>query len=191
MNLNSQFKTEKFETVKNETAIQKCLQYSDEPENLKKLLNELEVNIKFTGIKKHFIEDKEERLTGTFQLIRNNKIIEFDFGFSINDTEMFSTDISRFNVDSKKYKNKFYDNSTALNMAIRKDKIEFFNGLLYDCLSTCRMESVCPIDFDDFCNEFGYSNDSIQATKIFKACLKQSAKLQKIFSETEINFLPS
>lgn len=159
--------TEYFESVKNQAAIKKCLGYSDHPEELKKLLNEIDVKIKFTGIHKHFLTDERPRLCGIFEISRNGRKSEFDFGFSIKDTEIF------------KFQN-----------AGKNAKAEFMEGLLYDCLACCSLDYYTPIDFDDFCSEFGYDNDSQTAEITWKACLKQSSKLQKIFTEKEIEYLP-
>ena len=35
--------------------------------------------------------------------------------------------------------------------------------------------------FQDFCDEFGYDNDSIKSLNIFKACQKNSEKMKRIF----------
>ena len=36
-------------------------------------------------------------------------------------------------------------------------------------------------NFKEFCNEFGYNNDSRQAEKIYRKCKKQLEKLKKIY----------
>jgi len=41
-------------------------------------------------------------------------------------------------------------------------------------------------NFEDFCSNFGYDNDSIKALKLFKACQRQSAKAFKILTYNEI-----
>ena len=182
-------KTDTFTSVINENSINKCLEYSEEPEELKKLLSSLDVSIKFDGIKKHFPDDKEERLTGIFKLKRGGNDIEFNFGFSITDTETFGTP-----KNGEWYRGKFYDRfwqKKSLRSEIDKDKKKFMNDLLYSCLACCSMDYYVPIDFDEFCGEFGHDTDSIKAEDTWKRCLKQSSKLHRIFKEDEINFLPS
>jgi hypothetical protein len=56
----------------------------------------------------------------------------------------------------------------------------------YSVLSCCSSELYCPETFEEFCNEFGYDNDSRQAEKTFKALSKFSAKLQKFFDTEEM-----
>lgn len=188
-------KTEKFESVVNELSIQKCLEYSDKPDELKTLIDSLLIEVKFTGIKKHFADDKEERLTGIFKISKGNLSIEFDFGFSGYDTAYHLIN-SQFDLNSYDSRKKIYQMSgvdvTKFNMGeISRKKKEFKTGLLYNCLTCCKSEYYTPIDFDDFCSEFGYDNDSIKAKNTWENCLKQSSKLQRIFTESEIEILPS
>jgi len=35
--------------------------------------------------------------------------------------------------------------------------------------------------FEEFCSEFGYDQDSRKAHKIYKACVKSCAKLERIY----------
>lgn len=35
--------------------------------------------------------------------------------------------------------------------------------------------------FEDFCHEFGYDSDSITARRIYKACCRANAKLQRVY----------
>ena len=37
-------------------------------------------------------------------------------------------------------------------------------------------------DFNEFCSEFGYDNDSRTAERIYKACEKTNAKINRVFS---------
>jgi len=52
---------------------------------------------------------------------------------------------------------------------------------VYSILTCCSSGFHCSGDFEDFCAEFGYDNDSRKAEKLHKACLKQSSKLKKLF----------
>lgn len=46
-----------------------------------------------------------------------------------------------------------------------------------------------PNNFENFCDEFGYDQDSRKAEKIFKAIQKEATKLDKIFPNREIEDL--
>lgn len=60
--------------------------------------------------------------------------------------------------------------------------VNFNNGenpTVYDVLSC--LDFYIPEKFEDFCDDFGYDSDSIKVIKTWKACLKQSQKLHKLF----------
>ena len=54
-----------------------------------------------------------------------------------------------------------------------------------DILYSMVMEDVSDLSFDDFCNEFGYDNDSIKALKIYKNCKKQTEIYYEMFDMEE------
>jgi len=41
--------------------------------------------------------------------------------------------------------------------------------------------------FEDFCDNFGYDQDSIKALEIYKACQKNAKQLNKVFSNEKLN----
>lgn len=73
---------------------------------------------------------------------------------------------------------------------IKKNKIEMPETYKVEgCLisdATCYIESI---DFDDFCSNFGYSNDSIKAQKIYKDCEQIYLKLIKRIGSEEFKKL--
>lgn len=44
-------------------------------------------------------------------------------------------------------------------------------------------------NFNDFCDNYGYDNDSIKALKIYNECINTSKKLHNMFSENELKEL--
>jgi len=46
-----------------------------------------------------------------------------------------------------------------------------------------------PVDFNNFCENYGYNIDSRNAEKAYKAVLKEWQNIKRIFSEEEINKL--
>jgi len=63
--------------------------------------------------------------------------------------------------------------------------------VLYDILSSVGLDySMGKYDFNEFCDELGYDNDSIKAHKTYKQCVKHSEKLEKIFDEYETYSMP-
>lgn len=57
----------------------------------------------------------------------------------------------------------------------------------YDVLA-CLTKHNCGT-FDEFCDEYGYDNDSIRALNIYKACSKEYNDLQRIFTEKQMQAL--
>lgn len=141
-----------------------CLKYSEEPEKLKALLSKIKVEVQYKDYNFYFDEDKDKRVILNIYISRGKKEIDFTFGMSINDSDIL------------------LDNSSN-NEKTKKE-------MLYTVLSCCSSDFYCPIDFEEFCSEFGYDTDSKKAENIWKLCLKQSSKLHKIFSEEEIDYLP-
>ena len=64
------------------------------------------------------------------------------------------------------------------------------SGLLYDVLACCGADYYIPTSFNDFCDEFGYNQDSIRDRETFINCKEQQSKLEQIFSDDEIDCLP-
>lgn len=58
-----------------------------------------------------------------------------------------------------------------------------------DVLYSMIMDDVNNMNFNDFCNEFGYDNDSIKALKIYKACLKETEAYYNMFNNKEREIL--
>lgn len=54
-----------------------------------------------------------------------------------------------------------------------------------DILYSMIMDDVSDMNFNDFCDEFGYNNDSIKALKIYKACLKETKAYYNMFDSEE------
>lgn len=147
----------------NETA----LEYSDETEMLKELLQEIEVSIKFKKTDKYFIDDTDYRDILSIKIERDDTQIVFDFGCSINDTRM-----------NKNHNIYYYISS----------------NMLYKILSSCLFDYYIPEDFSDFVDEYEFDLELEGTTKIrnlHKICLKQSEKIKSIFSEDEIVCLPN
>jgi len=144
-----------------------ALEYSEKPEVLNELLNDLKIEVEFLGRQKHFESDTEEREVIKVNIERNGRKIDFNFGLSLKDS---------FNG--------------AFTIGSQKELFSPLNDLLYSILCSCRAEFYCSKDFEDWAWEFGYDIDSRQAYKTWKSCLKQSAKLEKIFNESEMECLP-
>ena len=58
-----------------------------------------------------------------------------------------------------------------------------------DVLYSMIMDDVSYMDFEEFCSNFGYDNDSIRALNTFKACQTQTDNFYRLFYEEEREIL--
>lgn len=58
-----------------------------------------------------------------------------------------------------------------------------------DVLYSFIMDDVTGMDFEEFCFEFGYDNDSIKALRTFEACKEQTENFYRLFNEEEREIL--
>jgi hypothetical protein len=56
-------------------------------------------------------------------------------------------------------------------------------------LNSLKIDFIDDLSFQDFCLDFGYPTDSISALKTYKACLKNTDKVKKLFNGSLNNFL--
>ena len=148
-----------------------CLEYSENPEYLRKLMQEITVKVKVDGFGKHFIDDEQNRLILRVFIRRNNTTISFKFGMSLNDTQVFV-------------------NGFETGVMNEDEESRIFNDLLYSILASVASDYYIPNDYIDFISEFGYEDNS-DTKKRYRKCAEHSAKLHKIFTEEDIESLPT
>jgi len=59
----------------------------------------------------------------------------------------------------------------------------------YDVLACISSDAYCPDTFQDFCEEYGYEEDSIKALQTFQRCERFSKRLNEFFTREEIEDL--
>lgn len=101
--------------------------------------------------------------------------------FFDNDTESRNIYLVQVEHDGKKISFEFGDSVYDTNMGNEPTK--------HDILTCITADSYCPANFEEFCVEFEYDQDSISALKTFKKCKNQSKKIASLFSESEIEAL--
>ena len=152
------------------------LEYSEEPEKMGKLLDQVSVWAEYVGLKKPswFDDEPKSKPVHTFKITlkRDERSINFDFYCSVANT---------YELDKR-------GNPKRLKPGFRQRCLK---DLLYSALACVRCEYHCPLTFKEFAEEFGHDSDSIKAKALWERCLEQSDKLQRIFTETEINYLPA
>lgn len=58
-----------------------------------------------------------------------------------------------------------------------------------DVLYSMVMDDTSEMDFQEFCNCFGYDGDSITALRTFEACQEQTRNFKRLFNEEEQEIL--
>lgn len=140
----------------------------------------------------HFDSDKETRDIYEVRITRGSRSYTFNFGQSINDSGFYYTvgrnkkwiDRKHLNRKDLKFFIKMQDSSFLSNV----DKIHYPSAPTnYDILEC--IEKYETGTFEDFCDNYGYSNDSISALKTYEACREQFKSLCALFTDEEIEFL--
>ena len=124
-----------------------------------KLSSKIKVRFVDDGFRPYFNESEEPRQVYRVFIRYNEKNTSFLFGDSLQNG---------------------YDGIMA------KDKPEEYKNTILDIIVS---ESNIAENFNDFCADFGYDEDSRKAYKVFKKCIKQSQKIHKLFTNTELETL--
>ena len=160
----------------NRNSIKNCLEYSEEPTQLKDWL-ESESTVIQAEI--HGVEHVKKDWTGMLKAVVNINGYFFDFWLSQNDaadSEGKPRYGERIELD-------------AVTKIQRRQKV--LDGFLYSVLSCVAMDYHCPDTFREFCSEYGYDEDSRKAFKLFNKCLEHSERLKEVIPEEVLECLPS
>ena len=84
----------------------------------------------------------------------------------------------------KEYVTNFYMGSGLVD-EMNKPKKPTKEDILYSLI----MDDVSNMNFNDFCDEFGYNKDPIKALEIYKACLKETEAYYDMFDSEEREIL--
>ena len=139
-------------------------EYSEEPDKLIELLSQMEISIADKGVRTGYFDEKDaSRRVVEVSIKRGSVEAVFDFGLSIKDTDDWSK---------------------------TKEKKKIWSGMLYSILACCSCDYYIPTSLTEFCEELGYDINDKRTQETFIRCKEQQAKLEKIFSEDEIQCLP-
>ena len=159
--------------------------YSENPKELKNLLNKIEFKAEEIGLGSldNPKPTNKYKLGMQYKIIinRNGKEIDFDFTESINSTWGGS--------------NKIFDMDRYFMI---QRPVYQVRDLLYSVLACCKMDYYLEMSFPEFCDEFGYEEFTSNGMKwnqktmaLYNKCVNQSLLLKEIFSEDEIKYLPN
>lgn len=152
------------------------------------------IDIQFLKHAKHFDSDTEPRDIYTVTIKRGNRSYTFNFGSSLNDSGFYYTKgKQKVTIDRK------HLNAPNLVSIIKKSDWDFMNNgksdmihkpvapTAYGVLACLQKYDVG--EFEDFCSEFGYSADSRQAEKTYKAVKNEYTQLCTLFTDSELEEL--
>lgn len=175
---------------------------------------ESEIFMEYMGYDYYFYEDKNKRDIYEIELKRGNRGYKFTFGRSLANSGFFMTTKtpSVFNkqllIDDNypyaivlKHKEPNSINVKGTNLYIKPTVSGaglFYGGSKkwsitqkkpteYDIL-TC-LQGYEVGSFEDFCDDFGYDNDSINALKIYEKVADEFKNLCLLYSDSELEIL--
>ena len=168
--------------LKSEISIKKCLEYSENEKELMKIIDGISVFATFKGLES-IDENSKETMKYKIEIKRNKKSIKFDFYQSINFTEIITTDL--YFRDKKKIGYEIYN-----PLKLRRKQKELKEDFLYSVLCCVKSDSYVDDNFQDFCDNFGYIEDSRKHYILWERCLKQKKKILSIFNMGELENFP-
>lgn len=174
--------------LKNKDSIDLCLNYSDDVVALQNLIKQLEISVTYKGKHKAF-ERKEDNMYFDVEIKRGEKIINFEYNQSINFTEYFDVNENDIPFSGQWFKRKYYNRNELIKELTNK-KLKMYNDFLYSILCCIKTDGQVNDIFEDFCNEFGYNEDSRKDYELFLECSKQARLIRKIFNTSELECLP-
>ncbi len=170
-------------------------------EQAEKFLKDTQTVLKVEFLKHdfHFKDDEDKRDIYEVSLNRNGREFKFNFGQSIAESS-FKLINENTNKEVKYYWfDKLTYNKDRDKKKLEKDIVSKIGSLgclklvfgeeptSYDILACLTTSEVGT--FKDFCDDFGYDDDSIKAEGIYKAVLNEYNNLKILYSEEELNKL--
>ena len=151
------------------------------------------VSIQYTGFRKYFQDDKEERDTYSITLRRNDKTFSFDYGDSIINSMIrkYNSYLDYSYAYNKDAKEKRFYNRKFMTWKIDRND---FNDLKkwpspYSLLCSISSDSYDIGTFQDFCDNFWYEADSRKAFDLYIKLQEANEKIKRFFSRDELTFI--
>jgi hypothetical protein len=160
---------------------------------------ELNISLKVEFLKNdyHFDGDKDKRDIYKCTIIKGLRNYTFNFGQSLQNSGEYQV--------VKHLQNKIWvEQTTGGKIHLSKEefqKLKYIQGIEKDILKNPNFKAPTMYDvltclqkydvgtFDDFCSEFGYSEDSRKAEKTYKAVLEEYNAMRLLFSDEELQIL--
>lgn len=165
---------------------------------------ETTLSMEYLDYNVYFPQDKDKR--DIWQVTLNNArwVYKFTFGNSIMESKDFDlsniwdtiawlikrymskTDKNLKDLTQQQLDNLMFSSYSLLPVSKLKE-IHWKQPSAYNILAS--MDLIYSDTFEDFCDDFGYENDSITAKKTYDDCLKQDRNLRKLFDHKELELL--
>lgn len=146
------------------------------------------MNVKFLRHGKHFVDDKDDRDVYEITLSRNGRYYVFNFGQSIAHSgkyTYYSSTKGKIVTNDKTQLNKLVGRHVSLGECrINKEQQEPNSYDILSCLTKYDPES-----FQDFCDNFGYDNDSIKHKIIYDSVVSEWNNVKMLYNEQELEML--
>jgi hypothetical protein len=105
---------------------------------------------------------------------------------------------SEYMGDSNKDGWKAHEYTVNIRYNDKSIRIKYFQGMAHD-IDDIKLDDALyalqndaqygSMSFEEFCHEIGYDSDSISDNKIYKACVKNSERFNKLFNTDEQELL--
>lgn len=123
----------------------------------------------------------------TLKSIYNELKEEEHFDCDVVEVQSLTTaDVEKYSKQHNKYKCiiKYFDKQIEFECISSMYPSGY--DLVYNVVSDAQSCENC-VTFNDFCDEYGLSNDSIKALKVYEECKEMKIKLCDLFGETLFN----
>lgn len=163
-------------------------EYTKKTEQLMKTLN-VAYTIEYDGIGINpNWNDKDKRTIYSVHLENTRGSMDFTFWGSILEAElrkMSMDDYCKIYMRSH-YQDLSYAEKSKANRAYHR-KLKEYEVDIYEVIAALQKYEVGS--FSNFCDEYGYDEDSRRAERIYLACTDEYYKLKKMFTEEEMEML--
>lgn len=154
-------------------------EYSVDPDALGKIIREL-TDLTCSLSLSNAPWDGEQRIMSDVRIGYRGRVLRFNYYNSLADSKDFFTEHEYSPV-------KGYPKIKARGL-----DSEFLKNTLYSVLCTIRCEAgTHELSFREFCDQFGYDEDSRKAYALYERCCDFSRDIARVFDDEEIGSFPS
>ena len=118
-------------------------------------------------------------------VVMSSRLVDGDYQFSVDESRF--NHHYRFEIRMSYNGERCYFRYATSYMDWRNGKEELDESDYMNALNCVFSDSYAAQgSFNDFCSDFGYSDDSIKALKTYKECKRNAERLNKLFSGLDL-----